>query len=222
MPLRASELGISKLTLQFSQSVEEAVAIPTQLLFGWLLRRYTMAFKTVGLINGVLWGLGLLALGLWVREEDSARFYWTHAIWGVGYGAYIVNDVAKATMAPPAEHGAAEWLAMLHTAKDIAYIGIPPAMGAYADAASVSALACVCAVAAVLAGVFFFAWVPRGRIDGSQLQGGGRRSRALAAVPKGGREGRGASVYSGAGGSDDDEEGALLGKQKEGDSSVRR
>ena len=100
MPLRASELGISKLTLQFSQSVEEAVAIPTQLLFGWLLRRYTMAFKTVGLINGVLWGLGLLALGLWVREEDSARFYWTHAIWGVGYGAYIVNDVAKATMAP--------------------------------------------------------------------------------------------------------------------------
>ena len=59
MPLRASELGISKLTLQFSQSVEEAVAIPTQLLFGWLLRRYTMAFKTVGLINGLLWGLGL-------------------------------------------------------------------------------------------------------------------------------------------------------------------
>ena len=69
VPLRASELGISKLTLQFSQSVEEAVAIPTQLLFGWLLRRYTMAFKTVGLINGVLWAAVVaVAASLWFDD----------------------------------------------------------------------------------------------------------------------------------------------------------
>ena len=34
VPLRASELHISKLTLQLAQSLEESLAIPCQLLFG--------------------------------------------------------------------------------------------------------------------------------------------------------------------------------------------
>jgi hypothetical protein len=55
VPLRATELGISKMTLQFSQSVEEAVAIPTQLVFGWALTHSAWGLKTVGLLNGVLW-----------------------------------------------------------------------------------------------------------------------------------------------------------------------
>lgn len=128
VPLRASELSISKLTLQFSQSVEEAVAIPTQLIFGWILQRSEWGLKSVGFINGVLWGASLLLVGYWVGENDDAGFYWAHALYGVGYGGYIVNDVAKATLAPKPDEGAADWLAMLHTIKDVINIGIPPLM----------------------------------------------------------------------------------------------
>lgn len=128
VPLRATELSISKLTLQFSQSVEEAVAIPTQLMFGWFLKRSEWGLKSVGLINGVLWGASLLLVGYWVGEYDDAGFYWVHALYGVGYGGYIVNDIAKATLAPKVDAGAADWLAMLHTIKDVVNIGIPPLM----------------------------------------------------------------------------------------------
>ena len=100
VPLRASELSISKLTLQFSQSVEEDVAIPTQLLFGWVLQHSEWGLKSVGFINGLLWGVSLLLIGYWVGQYDDAGCYWAHALYGVGYGGFIVNDVVKATLAP--------------------------------------------------------------------------------------------------------------------------
>lgn len=128
VPLRASELSISKLTLQFSQSVEEAVAIPTQVAFGWILQQSEWGLKSVGFINGALWGASLLLIGCWVREGDDVGFYLAHGLYGVGYGGYIVNDVVKATLAPEPDAGAADWLAILHTIKDVVNIGVPPLM----------------------------------------------------------------------------------------------
>jgi len=57
------------------------------------------------------------------------------------------------------------------------------AQGYIADTSSVSRLSAMCAVMGVLAGVFFFCWVPKGRIDGSALGGGGDGRRCAKQPP---------------------------------------
>lgn len=57
------------------------------------------------------------------------------------------------------------------------------AQGYIADTSSVSRLSAMCAVMGVLAGVFFFCWVPKGRIDGSALGGGGDGGRCAKQPP---------------------------------------
>lgn len=206
------------------------MAIPTQLLFGWLLKDNVWGLKTVGLLNGVLWGMALLLIAYWVGERDDVRFYWAHVVYGVGYGGYIVNEVVKATLAPEPEEGAADWLAMLHTIKDVVNIGVPPLMGYIADVWSVSTLAAMCAAAGLLAGVFFFFWVPKKRIGEAAMEGG-RRARRLGLPLKQPAQGSGDSsnrndeetnIY---GIGSDEEGGALLGgdrRQRTGSEAARQ
>lgn len=96
VPLRASELQISKVQLSLAQSVEEATAIPAQILFGLAIQRMSRGLQLAAFANGVLWGVALILLAVWAQPGDVGSFYVTHVVYGVGYGANVVSPTPPA------------------------------------------------------------------------------------------------------------------------------
>eukprot|EP01052_Picozoa_sp_SAG31_P037580 SAG31_NODE_4875_length_2891_cov_2.693052_2_plen_518_part_00 len=161
VPLRATELGISKVELSLAQSIEESVAIPSQILFGLAVQRFSRGLQLAACANGVLWGAALVMLAVWASPNAVDQFYATHIVYGVGYGANVAEEIIKATVAPAANDGAADWLAAVHMAKDVFNVWLPPVLGLVADATSVSAVSVVCAVAGFVLGIFCVLWLPK-------------------------------------------------------------
>jgi hypothetical protein len=172
VPLRARELGINQVELSLAQSLEMATAIPAQIAFGLLAQRSVNGLRLAACANGLLWGVALVLIAVWAKPNDAPSFYATHVVYGVGYGANVVEEIVRATKAPAVGDGAAEWLAAVHTAKDIFNIWLPPTLGYLADTSSVSVVSVGCACAGLALAVFCWFWIGqtvglKGRLKGS-------------------------------------------------------